>query len=144
MWSWQDLGHHRAVKSRSVVPVLSLELSLLTLQQRACGLLLSHRPLLALKAVQECVKACPVLGRMLTACLSLQELHQKRAQKASDAKRLAEEELARVKESRRVAKKKPAKPASTRNVSPASSVAKANNAGESLLQVSKLLEQCLT
>ncbi|KAM6119106.1 centrosomal protein of 131 kDa [Phoenicopterus ruber ruber] len=60
---------------------------------------------------------------------AIQELHQKRAQKASDAKRLAEEELALVKESRRVAKKKPAKPASARNVSPASSVAKANNAG---------------
>ncbi|XP_029869059.1 centrosomal protein of 131 kDa isoform X2 [Aquila chrysaetos chrysaetos] len=59
---------------------------------------------------------------------AIQELHQKRAQKASDAKRLAEEEVARVKESRRVAKKKPAKPASTRNVSPASSVTKANNA----------------
>lgn len=70
------------------------------------------------------------------ACLSLQELHQKRAQKASDSKRLAEEELALVKESRRVAKKKPAKPASARNVSPASSVTKANNTGESLLQVS--------
>ncbi|NXL06663.1 CP131 protein, partial [Mesembrinibis cayennensis] len=59
---------------------------------------------------------------------AIQELHQKRAQKALDAKRLAEEELALVKESRRVAKKKPAKPASARNVSPASSVAKANNA----------------
>ncbi|XP_074016150.1 centrosomal protein of 131 kDa isoform X3 [Numenius arquata] len=59
---------------------------------------------------------------------AIQELHQKRAQKALDAKRLAEEELALVKESRRVAKKKPAKPASARNVSPASSVTKANNA----------------
>ncbi|NXJ70293.1 CP131 protein, partial [Rostratula benghalensis] len=59
---------------------------------------------------------------------AIQELHQKRAQKALDAKRLAEEELVLVKESRRVAKKKPAKPASARNVSPASSVTKANNA----------------
>ncbi|XP_075025466.1 centrosomal protein of 131 kDa isoform X2 [Calonectris borealis] len=59
---------------------------------------------------------------------AIQELHQKRAQKASDAKRLVEEELALVKESRRVAKKKPAKPASARNVSPAGSVTKANNA----------------
>ncbi|KAM6193817.1 centrosomal protein of 131 kDa isoform 2-T2 [Sarcoramphus papa] len=59
---------------------------------------------------------------------AIQELHQKRAQKASEAKRLAEEELALVKESRRVAKKKPAKHASARNVSPASSVTKANNA----------------
>ncbi|XP_009979990.1 PREDICTED: centrosomal protein of 131 kDa, partial [Tauraco erythrolophus] len=56
---------------------------------------------------------------------AIQELHQKRAQKALDAKHLAEEELALVKESRRVAKKKPA-PA--RNVSPAGSGAKANNA----------------
>eukprot|EP00076_Gallus_gallus_P031938 XP_024997476.1 centrosomal protein of 131 kDa isoform X2 [Gallus gallus] len=59
---------------------------------------------------------------------AIQELHQKRAQKASDTKRLAEEELAQVKESRRVAKKKPAKPASARNGSPASSSIKANNA----------------
>ncbi|KAM6050347.1 centrosomal protein of 131 kDa isoform 1-T1 [Chlamydotis macqueenii] len=59
---------------------------------------------------------------------AIQELHQKRAQKASDAKRLAEEELALLKESRRVAKRKAAKPASARNVSPASSVTKANNA----------------
>ncbi|NXS94208.1 CP131 protein, partial [Jacana jacana] len=59
---------------------------------------------------------------------AIQELHQKRAQKALDAKRLAAEELVLVKESRRVAKKKPAKPASARNVSPASSVTKANNA----------------
>ncbi|NWU58287.1 CP131 protein, partial [Dromas ardeola] len=59
---------------------------------------------------------------------AIQELHQKRAQKALDAKRLAEEELVLVKESRRVAKKKPAKPASARNVSPASSITKANNA----------------
>ncbi|KFO76322.1 5-azacytidine-induced protein 1 [Cuculus canorus] len=59
---------------------------------------------------------------------AIQELQQKRAQKALDAKRLAEEELMLVKESRRVAKKKPAKPSSARNVSPASSITKANNA----------------
>uniref|UniRef100_A0A8C7EEB9 Centrosomal protein 131 n=1 Tax=Nothoprocta perdicaria TaxID=30464 RepID=A0A8C7EEB9_NOTPE len=50
---------------------------------------------------------------------AVQELQQKRAQKASDTKRLAEEELALVKESRRAAKKKPAKPASAKNISPA-------------------------
>ncbi|NXG52172.1 CP131 protein, partial [Psilopogon haemacephalus] len=59
---------------------------------------------------------------------AIQELHQKRAQKALDAKRLAEEELALAKESRRLAKKKPAKAASARNGSPASSGTKANNA----------------
>ncbi|NXF87486.1 CP131 protein, partial [Eubucco bourcierii] len=59
---------------------------------------------------------------------AIKELHQKRAQKALDAKRLAEEELALAKESRRVAKKKPAKAASARNGSPTSSVTKANNA----------------
>ncbi|KAM9537553.1 centrosomal protein of 131 kDa isoform 2-T2 [Guaruba guarouba] len=59
---------------------------------------------------------------------AMQELHQKRAQKALDTKCLAEEELALMKESRRGAKKKAAKPASARNVSPASSVTKANNA----------------
>lgn len=59
---------------------------------------------------------------------AIQELHQKRAQKALDSKHLAEEELALVKESRRVAKKKPAKPTLARNVSPAGSATKANNA----------------
>lgn len=74
------------------------------------------------------------------AALSLQELQQKRAQKASEAKRLAEE-LVLVKESRRVPKKKPgAKPASARNVSPAGSLTKANNAGESLWCAPKLWE----
>ncbi|NXA55762.1 CP131 protein, partial [Nothocercus julius] len=59
---------------------------------------------------------------------AIQELQQKRAQKASDTKHLAEEELALVKESRRAAKKKPAKPASAKNISPANSIIKANNA----------------
>ncbi|KAM6376950.1 centrosomal protein of 131 kDa isoform 7-T7 [Pluvialis apricaria] len=71
---------------------------------------------------------------------AIQELHQKRAQKALDAKRLAEEEIALAKESRRVAKKKPAKPASARNVSPASSVTKANNAGAAEPEESGLAE----
>ncbi|NWS12023.1 CP131 protein, partial [Pachyramphus minor] len=60
---------------------------------------------------------------------AIQELHQKRAQKALETKCLAPEELVLVKESRRVPKKKPgAKPALARNVSPASSLTKANNA----------------
>ncbi|NXO13038.1 CP131 protein, partial [Oriolus oriolus] len=59
---------------------------------------------------------------------AIQELHQKRAQKASVVKHSAEE-LVLVKESRRGPKKKPgAKPASVRNVSPAGSLTKANNA----------------
>ncbi|NWW10785.1 CP131 protein, partial [Oreocharis arfaki] len=59
---------------------------------------------------------------------AIQELHQKRAQKASEMKHSAEE-LVLVKEGRRVSKKKPgAKPASARNVSPAGSLTKANNA----------------
>ncbi|NXK65445.1 CP131 protein, partial [Sylvietta virens] len=59
---------------------------------------------------------------------AIQELQQKRAQKASETKHSAEE-LVLVKESRRVPKKKPgAKPASARNVSPAGSLTKANNA----------------
>ena len=103
----------------------------MTPRQRAPGLLLSPRPPLTLAAAQVWVRRT----LCLTACLSLQELHQKRAQKASESKRLAEEELVLGKESRRVAKKKPAKPAAARNVSPASSSTKANNAGEPLLQV---------
>ncbi|XP_034645796.1 centrosomal protein of 131 kDa isoform X3 [Trachemys scripta elegans] len=59
---------------------------------------------------------------------AIQELQQKRAQKASDAKRLAEEELVLLKESRRVGRKKPTKPASVKNISPSNSVVKANNA----------------
>uniref|UniRef100_A0A8C3XCC1 Centrosomal protein 131 n=1 Tax=Cyanoderma ruficeps TaxID=181631 RepID=A0A8C3XCC1_9PASS len=59
---------------------------------------------------------------------AIQELQQKRAQKASETKHPAEE-LVLVKESRRVPKKKPgAKPASARNVSLAGSLTKANNA----------------
>ncbi|NXI85562.1 CP131 protein, partial [Rhipidura dahli] len=59
---------------------------------------------------------------------AIQELHQKRAQKALEMKHSAEE-LVLVKESRRVPKKKPgAKPPSTRNGSPAGSLTKANNA----------------
>ncbi|NXL23785.1 CP131 protein, partial [Setophaga kirtlandii] len=59
---------------------------------------------------------------------AIQELQQKRAQKALETKRSAEEQVL-VKESRRVPKKKPgAKPASARNASPASSLTKANNA----------------
>lgn len=71
--------------------------------------------------------------------LSLQELQQKRAQKALETKRLAEEQVL-VKESRRVPKKKPgAKPASARNASPAGSLTKANNTGESLWRVPRAL-----
>ncbi|XP_063031660.1 centrosomal protein of 131 kDa isoform X3 [Melospiza melodia melodia] len=63
---------------------------------------------------------------------AIQELQQKRAQKASETKRSAEEQVL-VKESRRVPKKKPgAKPASARNASPASSLTKANNAASEL------------
>ncbi|NXC33460.1 CP131 protein, partial [Campylorhamphus procurvoides] len=58
---------------------------------------------------------------------AIQELQQKRAQKALEMKRLAEEELV-VKEGRRVPKKKAgAKPALARNISPAGSLTKANN-----------------
>lgn len=71
-------------------------------------------------------------GRVLTDGPLLQELQQKRAQKAADAKRLAEEELVLLKESRRVGRKKPTKPASVKNISPSNSVVKANNAGENL------------
>ncbi|XP_030389961.1 centrosomal protein of 131 kDa isoform X2 [Gopherus evgoodei] len=59
---------------------------------------------------------------------AIQELQQKRAQKASDAKRLAEEELVLLKEGRRVGRKKPTKPTSVKNISPANSIIKANNA----------------
>ncbi|NWT59044.1 CP131 protein, partial [Erythrocercus mccallii] len=70
---------------------------------------------------------------------AIQELQQKRAQKALETKH-STEELVLVKESRRVPKKKPgAKPASARNVSPAGSLTKANNAGESLWCVPRVL-----
>nr|XP_048673301.1 centrosomal protein of 131 kDa isoform X6 [Caretta caretta] len=63
------------------------------------------------------------------AAIQVMELQQKRAQKAADAKRLAEEELVLLKESRRGGRKKPTKPASVKNISPSNSVVKANNAG---------------
>lgn len=63
---------------------------------------------------------------------AIQELQQKRAQKASEAKRLAEEGLMLPKESRRVGRKKPTKPVSGKNVSPAQSIVKANNADADL------------
>uniref|UniRef100_K7GIJ3 Centrosomal protein 131 n=1 Tax=Pelodiscus sinensis TaxID=13735 RepID=K7GIJ3_PELSI len=63
---------------------------------------------------------------------AVQELQQKRAQKASEAKRLAEEGLMLPKESRRVGRKKPTKPVSGKNVSPAQSIVKANNADADL------------
>lgn len=66
----------------------------------------------------------------LTAGTAFQELQQKRAQKASEAKRLAEEELAALNESRRAGRRKPGKPAMPKNGSPASRAFKANNAGE--------------
>lgn len=76
--------------------------------------------------------------RTSVAALSPQELQQKRAQKALETKHSAEE-VVLVKESRRVPKKKPsAKPASARNVSPAGSLTKANNAGESLCCVPRV------
>ncbi|XP_059587957.1 centrosomal protein of 131 kDa isoform X3 [Alligator mississippiensis] len=59
---------------------------------------------------------------------AIQELQQKRAQKASEAKRLAEEELAALNESRRAGRRKPGKPAMPKNGSPASRAFKANNA----------------
>ncbi|NXH05177.1 CP131 protein, partial [Loxia leucoptera] len=71
---------------------------------------------------------------------AIQELQQKRAQKASEMKRSAEEQVL-VKESRRVPKKKPgAKPASARNASPASSLTKANNAEASSPSAASELE----
>ncbi|XP_063031661.1 centrosomal protein of 131 kDa isoform X4 [Melospiza melodia melodia] len=71
---------------------------------------------------------------------AIQELQQKRAQKASETKRSAEEQVL-VKESRRVPKKKPgAKPASARNASPASSLTKANNAEASSPSAASELE----
>lgn len=77
-----------------------------------------------------------MLGKMLMAGPLLQELQQKRAQKASDAKRLAGEELVLLKEGRRVGRKRSTKPASVKNTSPANSIVKANNAGESLPKAS--------
>ncbi|NXO04982.1 CP131 protein, partial [Rhinopomastus cyanomelas] len=67
---------------------------------------------------------------------AIQELHQQRAQKASDAKLLAEGDPGLVKESRRGVKKKPAKAAVACNTSPTSSSPKANNAEANFHSVS--------
>lgn len=68
-------------------------------------------------------------GAFTPNCL-FQELQQKRAQKILDTQRLVEEELAIMKESKKVGRRKPGKAGSVKNSSPANSVIKANNAGE--------------
>ncbi|XP_054832995.1 centrosomal protein of 131 kDa isoform X4 [Eublepharis macularius] len=59
---------------------------------------------------------------------AIQELQQKRVQKVLDTQRLVEEELAIMKESKKTARRKPGKPGSVKNSSPANSIIKANNA----------------
>ncbi|XP_063149458.1 centrosomal protein of 131 kDa isoform X3 [Candoia aspera] len=59
---------------------------------------------------------------------AIQELQQKRAQKALDAQRLVEEELAVMKEGKKARRRKTEKASSLKNSSPANSIIKANNA----------------
>ncbi|XP_025021828.1 centrosomal protein of 131 kDa isoform X1 [Python bivittatus] len=59
---------------------------------------------------------------------AIQELQQKRAQKALDAQRLVEEELAAMKEGKKARRRKTEKASSLKNSSPANSIIKANNA----------------
>ncbi|XP_078240426.1 centrosomal protein of 131 kDa isoform X8 [Pogona vitticeps] len=62
---------------------------------------------------------------------AIQELQQKRAQKALHTQRLVQEELALMKESKKTGRRKPGKTGSVKNTSPASSIIKANNADAS-------------
>nr|XP_060620265.1 centrosomal protein of 131 kDa isoform X3 [Anolis sagrei ordinatus] len=55
------------------------------------------------------------------------ELQQKRAQKALDSQCMVQEELAVVKEGKKASRRKPEKAGSVKNISPASSIIKANN-----------------
>ncbi|KAJ7315870.1 hypothetical protein JRQ81_002032 [Phrynocephalus forsythii] len=59
---------------------------------------------------------------------AIQELQQKRAQKALETQRLVQEELALMKECKKAGRRKSGKPGSVKNTSPASSIIKANNA----------------
>ncbi|XP_053151947.1 centrosomal protein of 131 kDa isoform X7 [Hemicordylus capensis] len=59
---------------------------------------------------------------------ALQELQQKRAQKALETQRLVEEELAVIKDSKKAGRRKSGKAGSVKNTSPANSIIKANNA----------------
>ncbi|XP_026531533.1 centrosomal protein of 131 kDa isoform X2 [Notechis scutatus] len=60
---------------------------------------------------------------------AIQELQQKRTQKALETQRLVEEEMAVIKEGKKVRRKKSEKASSLKNSSPANSIIKANNAG---------------
>ncbi|XP_061471748.1 centrosomal protein of 131 kDa isoform X2 [Rhineura floridana] len=62
---------------------------------------------------------------------AIQELQQKRAQKALDTQRLVEEELAAMQDSKKARRRKPEKVGSVKNTSPANSIIKANNADAS-------------
>ncbi|XP_070596290.1 centrosomal protein of 131 kDa isoform X2 [Erythrolamprus reginae] len=59
---------------------------------------------------------------------AIQELQQKRTQKALETQRLAEEEMAVIKEGKKARRKKSEKASSLKNSSPANSIIKANNA----------------
>ncbi|XP_013926893.1 PREDICTED: centrosomal protein of 131 kDa [Thamnophis sirtalis] len=60
---------------------------------------------------------------------AIQELQQKRTQKALETQRLVEEELAVIKEGKKARRRKSEKASSLKNSSPANSIIKANNAG---------------
>uniref|UniRef100_A0A8D0DI03 Centrosomal protein 131 n=1 Tax=Salvator merianae TaxID=96440 RepID=A0A8D0DI03_SALMN len=70
---------------------------------------------------------------------AIQELQQKRAKKALDTQHLVEEELAAIKDSRKAGRKKAEKASSVKNVSPANSIIKANNAGENIVDSCRIL-----
>nr|XP_005988104.1 PREDICTED: centrosomal protein of 131 kDa isoform X2 [Latimeria chalumnae] len=63
---------------------------------------------------------------------AIQELQQRRAEKGAENKRIAEEELARLKDAGKLGKKRTSRPSSAKNTSPADGVAKANNTGSNL------------
>ncbi|KAH0629355.1 hypothetical protein JD844_011375 [Phrynosoma platyrhinos] len=58
---------------------------------------------------------------------AIQELQQKRAEKALDSQRLVQEELAMMKEGKKTGRRKPERAGSVKNISPANSIVKANN-----------------
>ncbi|XP_043941012.1 centrosomal protein of 131 kDa isoform X2 [Protopterus annectens] len=63
---------------------------------------------------------------------AIQELQQRRAEKEAENKRVAEEEVARLKDAGKVGKKRTSRPSSVKNASPVTSKVKANNTDTNL------------
>ncbi|XP_029455077.1 centrosomal protein of 131 kDa isoform X2 [Rhinatrema bivittatum] len=71
---------------------------------------------------------------------AIQELQQRRAQKAMESKRIVQEELEQLKDGGKLGTKKPSRTSVGKNISPAGSITKANNAGSRVQAAEDLKE----